>query len=263
MIDQIYKTVDFLKSIINETPKIAIILGTGLNSIGESLADKIVIPYSEIPNFPISTAPSHKGQLIFGKLAKKPVLVMQGRFHFYEGYSMQTITYPIRVFKKLGIEYLIVTNAAGSLNEEMQPGQLVLLHDHINFMGTNPLIGKNEDDFGERFPSLHETYHLESRKKLKNIAENFSICIKEGTYLAVTGPSLETRAECFMFQKWGAVPEVIVATHCGLKVIGISIVTNLSNIFHSNPHSQEEIQENALKAKSELETLLQHFIADL
>ncbi len=142
MTDQIYKTVDFLKSIINETPKIAIILGTGLNSIGELLADKIVIPYSEIPNFPISTAPSHKGQLIFGKLAEKPVLIMQGRFHFYEGYSMKTITYPIRVFKKLGIEYLIVTNAAGSLNEEMQPGQLVLLHDHINFMGTNPLIGK-------------------------------------------------------------------------------------------------------------------------
>jgi purine-nucleoside phosphorylase len=267
--NKINETVQFLKTKFTQKPKIAIILGTGLNSLGDLLSEKIIIPYPAIPHFPISTAPSHKGQLIYGTFAKQSILIMQGRFHFYEGYSMQEITYPIRVFQRLGIELLIVTNAAGSLNETMQPGQIVLLQDHINFIGTNPLIGKNVEEMGERFPSLHQTYNQKYRNAMKFVAGKHHINVKEGTYLAVSGPSLETRSECLMFQKWGAdlvgmstVPEVIVATHCGLQIIGISIVTNLSNIFHSNAHSQEEIQKNAIKAKEDLEIILHDFIAN-
>jgi purine-nucleoside phosphorylase len=267
MIEKINQTAAFLKEKMNETPEIAIILGTGLGSFVDSVSDKISIPYSEIPHFPVSTAPSHVGRLVMGKISEKPVIIMQGRFHFYEGYPMQTVTFPVRVFRQMGVKLLMVTNAAGSLNESMQPGNIVLLSDHINFMGTNPLIGENLDDMGERFPSLHRTYSAEFRQIVKDIALQKKIKICEGTYLAVSGPSLETRAECLMFQKLGAdvvgmstVPEVIVATHCGMQVIGFSIVTNLSNIFHAEAHSQAEIQANAQKAKHDLLYLLEQFL---
>jgi len=183
---------------------------------------------------------------------------------------MFQVTYPIRVMAKLGIKYLFVTNASGSLNKDFGPGSLVLLNDHINFMGTNPLIGKNFDEFGERFPSMHEPFDRDLMKKAHLIAENNQIKLNDGVYLAVSGPSLETKAECLMMQKLGAdvvgmstVPEVIVAIHSGIKVLGISVVTNYGNIFHNKPHSQEEIRENADKARLNLEKIIKQIIKEI
>ena len=267
MLEKIEAASDFLKERIGLKPEIGIILGTGLNSIGEMLDDPVIISYDDIPEWETSTAPSHKGRLLAGKLDEKNIVILQGRLHFYEGYSMQEITFPIRVLKALGVEKLIVTNAAGSLNIEMVPGNLVMINDHINWMGNNPLIGENFDELGTRFPSLHEPYHKEYIAMAHKIANENNFTLQDGTYLALSGPSLETRAECKMLAKMGAdlvgmstVPEVIVAIHSNIKVIGISVVTNLSNIFHSEPHTQEEIRANAAKAKKNLEILILEII---
>ena len=268
MLSKIKESVDYIQQKIIKNPTIGMILGTGLSSFADILEDTIYIPYSSIPHFPISTAPSHRGQIVFGKLADRYIIIMQGRFHFYEGYSMEKVTYPIRVIQQLGINELIITNAAGSLNSKMIPGTIVLIKDHINFMGTNPLIGKNLDEFGERFPSMHEPYNKEMMSLFINIAGKKKILVQEGVYTAVSGPSLETNAECIMLQRLGSdlvgmstVPEVIVGVHCGLKILGISIVTNLSNIFHADAHSQQEIQENATKATKHLQTILIDFLS--
>jgi len=267
MLDKIETASDFLKERIGFKPEIGIILGTGLNSIGEMLENPVIISYDDIPEWKTSTAPSHQGRLLAGKLDEKNIVILQGRLHFYEGYSMQEITFPIRVLKALGVEKLIVTNAAGSLNIEMVPGNLVMINDHINWMGNNPLIGENFDELGTRFPSLHEPYHKEYIAMAHKIANENNFTLQDGTYLALSGPSLETRAECKMLAKMGAdlvgmstVPEVIVAIHSNIKVIGISVVTNLSNIFHSEPHTQEEIRANAAKAKKNLEILILEII---
>ncbi len=263
MLENIKKAADFVAEKIDFTPEIGIILGTGLNSIGELLEDPVIISYKDIPEWKASTAPSHQGRLLAGKLSNRGIVILQGRLHYYEGYSMQDVTFPIRVLKALGVEKLIVTNAAGSLNEKMIPGNLVMINDHINWMGNNPLIGENRDELGIRFPSLHEPYNKEYIAIAHKIAEDNNFSLQDGTYLALSGPSLETRAECKMLAKMGAdvvgmstVPEVIVAIHSDMKVIGISVVTNLSNIFHSKAHTQEEIRDNAAKAKQNLETLI-------
>lgn len=263
MEELIQKTADYLKSRIKNKPVAGVILGTGLNALADQVEDPLVIPYEEIPGFVTSTAPSHQGRLISGTINQVPVIVYQGRFHFYEGWNMQQVTYPVRVLKALGVSCLFVTNAAGSLNPDFTPGKLVMLNDHINMMGTNPLIGKNYDLFGERFPSMNEPYSHELTGYARQIAHDHNIDIKEGVYCAVTGPSLETKAECRMFASLGAdlvgmstVPEVIVAIHSGLKVLAISVVTNLSNIFHSEPHSQEEIRDNAMKASAHLQLII-------
>jgi len=191
------------------------------------------------------------------------VLCFQGRFHYYEGYSMQQVVFPIRVMAGLGIKFCVVTNASGSLREDFMPGNLVVLTDHINFMGTNPLIGKNDEELGERFPSMNLPYSPRVHEMVKAIAAKQAIPLKWGVYVAVTGPSLETKAECAMFAKLGAdlvgmstVPEVITARHCGMEVLGISVVTNYSNLFHSKAHSQEEIRDNAAKASQYLMNLI-------
>ena len=263
MLDNIKKATEFIAGKMEFIPEIGIILGTGLNSIGDLLEDPVIISYQDIPEWKASTAPSHQGRLLAGKLGDKNIVILQGRLHYYEGYSMQDVTFPIRVLKALGIEKLIVTNAAGSLNEKMVPGNLVMINDHINWMGTNPLIGENFDELGIRFPSMHEPYNKEFIKIAHGIAKENDFSLQDGTYLALSGPSLETRAECKMLAKMGAdlvgmstVPEVIVAIHSDIKVIGISVVTNLSNIFHSKAHTQEEIRKNALKAKHDLEILI-------
>ncbi|HPM03257.1 MAG TPA: purine-nucleoside phosphorylase [Candidatus Cloacimonadota bacterium] len=264
------QSINFLKSKIPFTPLAGIILGTGLNALATEVENSIEIPYEDIPGFVRSTAPSHQGKLIAGYLSDVPVLMLQGRFHYYEGYSMIQVTYPVRVMKMLGIEYLFVTNAAGSLNPKMTPGCLVMLSDHINMMGTNPLIGENWEDFGERFPSMHEPYHHELQEITRKFAVENNINLQEGVYCAVSGPSLETKAECKLFASLGAdlvgmstVPEVIVGIHAGLKILAISVVTNLSNIFHSEAHSQEEIRENALKASDNLIKILKNTIKEL
>jgi len=252
-------TADWLKNRVSETPEVAIVLGTGLGGLAEKLENPVVIPYSEIPGFVNSTSPSHLGNLLFGHLASRAVLCMQGRFHFYEGYSMEQVVFPIRVMAALGVKTLIVTNAAGSLREELEPGDIVVIKDHINFMGTNPLIGKNDESLGERFPSMNLPYSPELHEQVRNIAQSNGISLKWGNYISVTGPSLETKAECSMFAAWGAdivgmstVPEVITARHCGMEVLGFSIVTNYSNLFHNLAHSQEEIRHNADKAAQNL-----------
>lgn len=250
--------------------EVGIILGTGLSNFVDYVKDKIVIPYDEIPGFVKSTAPSHKGNLIAGTINRKKVIVLQGRFHFYEGYSLEQVVFPTRVLKLLGVHTLIVTNAAGSLREEFVPGGIIMLKDHINFFGNNPLIGVNDDSLGERFVSLHDTYCEEYRSKMKLISLNNKIKISEGVYIGVTGPSFETKAECQFFANIGAdvvgmstVPEVIAAVHCGLKVLAFSIVTNYSNLIHKTRHSQEEIRENADIAKSNLEKLVSDFIKEI
>jgi purine-nucleoside phosphorylase len=261
-------TANWLREKFPETPAAGIILGTGLSPLADMLTDSIPIDYSLIPGFVRSTSPSHIGRLLFGYLEGKPVLCFQGRFHFYEGYTMEQVVFPIRVMAAMGVKLLIVTNASGSLREDYSPGALVIIEDHINFMGTNPLIGKNEDELGERFPSMNLPYSPRIHEKVKTIAAQHNIPLKWGVYIAVTGPSLETKAECAMFVRLGAdvvgmstIPEVITARHCGMEVFGISVVTNYSNLFHSKAHSQEDIRENAGKASDYLKTLISELLA--
>ncbi len=268
MREKINTAADFVRTKIDFVPEKAVILGTGLNSVAEMIENPVIIPYEDIPEMPISTAPSHEGKLIAGFLKNTPIIILQGRLHYYEGYSMQEITFPIRMLKNLGIKEIIITNAAGSLNKDLQPGEIVLLHDHINFMGTNPLIGENDPTLGERFPSMNEPYDFDLIKEAELIARKNNFTVKKGVYLAVTGPSFETKAECLMFAKFGAdlvgmstVPEVIVAAHAKMKVLGISVVTNLSNIFHQKEHSQEEVRANAKQAKDNLVCLLENMLS--
>lgn len=267
MLKKIEKARDYLKQKIDFEPSIGIILGTGLNPVAQLVDNPAIIPYDDIPGMVASTAPSHKGRLLAGSIGDKKVIILQGRFHYYEGYSMQEVTFPVRILKALGVRELVLTNAAGSLNEELQPGNLVLISDHINLMGDNPLRGENLEKLGERFPSMNESYSNELMEICQNIAQENDFELKKGIYAGLTGPSLETRAECKMLVYLGAdlvgmstVPEVIVAIHSGMRVVGISVVTNLSNIFHSHAHSQEDIQKNAQKAIANLEILIKNLI---
>jgi purine-nucleoside phosphorylase len=263
-------TAQWLREQLPQTPKIAIILGTGLSDMAESCTMIKTIPYRDIPGFVQSTAPSHKGNLILAEISGKAVLFLQGRFHYYEGHPMPKVIYPIQVLAALGIQTLVVTNASGSLREELSPGSIVQITDHINFMGLNPLVGQNHDGLGERFPSLNDPYDPKYRSSCDEIAARSGIKTHKGVYIAVSGPSLETQAECAAFATWGAdlvgmstVPEVIVARHAGIRVLAYSIVTNYSNLFHSNAHSQEEIRHHAGIASEQLKLLLSEFIARL
>jgi len=276
------ETVTFLKENIPFTPKVAIMAGTGLSALAKDITDPIAIPYADIPGFATCSAPSHKGTLIAGYLANTPVLLYSGRFHYYEGYTMQQIVYPVRIARLLGVKYLFLTNAAGSLNIELAAGDIVPIKDHINLLGTNPLIGTNTLDetitidgietnqFGERFPSLHAPYDPELRKQYGMFAQDRGINTKEGVYCALSGPTMETKAECQMLQKLGGdvvgmstVPEAIAAVHCGMRVLATSVVTNLTNIFHSNPHTQSEIQQNADIASKHLNAIFKEIIRNL
>ena len=274
------KTYDFLIEKINIKPLVALILGTGLGGLADEVQNQITIPYKDIPDFPISTAPSHHGELVAGTLGNVPVIVFKGRVHLYEGYNVQQIVYSTRVAKLLGVKYLFVTNAAGSLNIDLKPGSLVRIKDHINFTGTNPCIGQNtlpekiiidgveKAEFGDRFPSLHETYDTRLAEIADKIAKENNIDLKSGVYCGLPGPSFETRAECQMFRSWGAdlvgmstVPEVIAAVHCGLKVFAVSVVTNYGNIFHRDKHNQENIGEKARIAAVDLALIFKKLLS--
>ncbi|MCI1780227.1 MAG: purine nucleoside phosphorylase I, inosine and guanosine-specific [Bacteroidales bacterium] len=213
-------------------PLTGIILGSGLGNLGDSIEDKTIIPYREIPGFAVSTAIGHKGNLITGRLGGKDVIAMQGRFHYYEGYSMEEVTFPVRVLKKLGIKYLFVSNAAGGVNFDFKLGDIMVIKDHINML-PNPLIGKNMDEFGPRFPDMTHTYDRKIISMAFGAASDLGIVLKEGVYLAGTGPSYETPSEYKFFRTIGAdaigmstIPEVIVARHSGLRVFGVSVITN-------------------------------------
>jgi purine-nucleoside phosphorylase len=262
----VIETISHLTNRIPFRPRLGVVLGTGLGGLVEMVESPTIIPYEEIPGFVRSTAPSHAGRMVAGTLGGAPVVLLQGRFHYYEGWTMQQVVYPVRVLAKLGVECLILTNAAGSLNEAMSPGAIVALEDHINLMGANPLTGPNLDEYGERFPSLHEPYCREYLDAVSEIAAECGITLHRGVYAAVAGPSLETRAECRMIRQLGAdvvgmstVPETIAAVHAGVRVLAFSVVSNYGNLFHSRPHTQEEIREYAARAAQDLQTLIIRF----
>ncbi|MDR0584876.1 MAG: purine-nucleoside phosphorylase [Treponema sp.] len=248
-------------------PEIGLVLGSGLGPLGEKLEYPVVIPYGDIPHFVKSTAPDHKGRLITGRLGGKTVFCMQGRFHYYEGYSMAEITYPIRVMNRLGIKTLILTNACGGLNREFAPGDLLLITDHINFMGMNPLIGPNAAGFGPRFPDMSRVYTPALADCARSAARNLGITLREGVYLGYSGPSFETPAEIRLFQSFGAsavgmstVPEAIVARHCGMKILALSCITNLAAGILDQPIRSEEVTEAAGRAGERFGRLLEEIL---
>ena len=262
-------TIEFIREKTNDfKPEIAIVLGSGLGELADEYCD-YAIPYNEIPDFIKSTVHGHKGRLVFAEIQGKKVLMMQGRNHFYEGHSMQEITYPVKVMKALGIKTLILTNAAGAVNEEYRPADLMLITDHINHMGSNPLIGPNDEKIGERFPDMTEVYKKSLIKIAEKCAKDLNIDIKKGVYWANSGPSYETPAEIKMIRKLGGdavgmstVPEAIVGNYCGLNILGISCITNAASSETSGKLSHEEVIEAAnsakLKFKSLILSVLQH-----
>ena len=263
MFEKIAQSSKFINSKSNIKPKIGLILGSGLGDLANDIEDPVTIKYSEIPNFPVSTVAGHAGQLVIGKLEGKEVIAMQGRFHYYEGYSQKEATFPVRVMKELGVEILIVTNAAGGVNKEFKAGDLMLIRDHINFSGSNPLVGKNDDRFGARFPDMSDAYSSKYVDVVKNCAKECNIDVKEGVYMFFSGPNYETPAEVRMAQILGAdavgmstVPEVIVASHSNIGVIGISCITNMAAGILNQPLSHEEVIETTQKVKSEFMNLV-------
>ena len=263
-------SVEYIQSKIKDfNPEIGIILGSGLGDFAD-LNDSITIPYSEIPNFEKSKIEGHKGQLVFAEIQGKRVVMMQGRYHFYEGYSQKTTTYPVKIMKKLGIKTLIITNAAGAVNENFKPADLMFITDHINFMGTNPLIGENDNDLGVRFPDMSEIYSKELINKAENIAKTLGIKTQKGVYAATTGPSYETPSEVKMLRMFGAdavgmstAPEAIVANWCGLKVLGISCLTNYAAGVSNTPLSHAEVIETANQVKNSFKNLLMEILKAL
>lgn len=253
----------------NFHPETAIILGSGLGKLGDEIKDKIVIPYSEIDGFPISTVSGHSGQLIVGKLEGKDVLCMQGRIHLYEGHAPQSINTFIKAFKQIGISKLIVTNASGSLTTELPAGTIMLISDHINLSGTNPLIGKNDDTYGPRFPDMSDAYSKEIREQVKQIAKKENIRLAEGVYLMVTGPTFDTPAEVRAYRILGAdavgmstVPEVICAVHSGMKVLGFSVVVNVGCGLREGALSHEETLQEGERASVNLTRLVKAYIKE-
>ena len=259
MYDKIIESVDYIRSKVNRKPKIAIILGSGLGDLVNVVKDAEDITYENIPNFPISTVKGHEGKLVFGNINGTEVLLMQGRFHYYEGYTMKEVTYPIYVMKQLGVEKIIVTNACGGINKSFEPGTLMLINDFINLFGDNPLIGVNDERLGTRFPDMSEPYKIELINKAKEIAEELDIKYGEGVYAGFMGPYYETAAEIVMIGRHGAdavgmstVPETIVANYLGMDVLGIACITNMATGIQKVKHSHERVVETAQKASVDL-----------
>lgn len=262
---------DYLRARWNETPRVGIILGTGMGALAKEVQDATIVEYGDIPHFPVSTVESHAGRLHLGSFGGKPVFMMQGRFHYYEGYSMQQITFPVRVMRSLGADTLIVMNAVGSMNGLIPPGSLVLVRDHINLMGDNPLIGPNDDSLGPRFPDMSQPYNLGLIQLAERVALEQKIPgVHRGVMVAVTGPNLETAAEYRMFQRIGAdivtmstVPEVIVAVHSSMKVLGISTVTDACLPDNLHPANLADIIRVANEAEPRLSQLVRGVVEQL
>ncbi|MDI6779603.1 MAG: purine-nucleoside phosphorylase [Bacteroidota bacterium] len=264
---QIQETVQYIRRHTEMRPTIGIILGTGLGALTKEITQKVVIEYEDIPHFPVSTVESHHGKLIFGKLGGKNVVAMQGRFHYYEGYTMQQITFPVRVMKFLGVKTLLISNAAGGMNPHFQRGDIMIITDHINLQGDNPLIGKNDNTLGPRFPDMSEPYSKELIDLAEQTALNFKIKVHRGVLVAVQGPNLETKAEYRFLRFIGAdavgmstVPENIVANHMSLKVLGFSIITDECFPDSLKPASVEEIIAIANKAEPKLTSVMKEVI---
>jgi len=253
---------------ISEVPEIALVLGSGLGNIADKLTNKISIPYREIPGFPESTAPGHASRLICGRLEETRVLIFQGRFHHYEGYTLDQIAYPVKFLKKLGCRTLVLTNAAGGVNRSFQPGDLMLITGHINTVGKNPLMGKNDEFFGPRFPDLSGAYSRELKDLMLNAAGQLDISLKEGVYAWVSGPSFETPSEIRMLDILGAdavgmstVPEVITASHAGLEVLGISCISNMAAGILDQPITGEEVLQIGRQVTEKFTSLICRFVS--
>ena len=266
MLEKIQETATYLKGKISTHPETAIILGTGLGSLVHEITDKYEIDYKDIPHFPLSTVEGHSGKLIFGKLGDKDIMAMQGRFHYYEGYSMKEVTFPVRVMHALGIKTLFVSNAAGGMNPDFEIGDLMVITDHINFFPEHPLRGKNIP-YGPRFPDMSEAYNKELINKADIIATEKGIKLQHGIYIGTQGPTFETPAEYKMFHILGAdavgmstVPEVIVANHCGINVFGISVITDLGVEGKIVEVSHEEVQKAADEAQPRMTTIMRELI---
>lgn len=268
--DFVMQAADYLRTKLPFFPKLAIVLGSGLGNLVDHLEKPVIIPYRDIPHFPHSTVIGHAGNLVAGFLRGRQVLVMQGRFHFYEGFSMAEVTFPLYVLRQLGVAQLIITNAAGGINREFLPGDLMLITDHINLLGTNPLIGPNDEQFGPRFPDLSQAYAPRLRQIAKTASRELDLSIREGVYLATTGPSFETAAEIRAFSILGAdavgmstVPEVITANYLGMEVLGISCITNLATGLASAPHSHTDVVHTAGSASGRLCNLVETIVQQL
>lgn len=268
--DLIYKineAKDYILKKIEHTPEIALILGSGLGDMAEEAENKEIIDYSEIPNFPVSTVQGHKGRLVFGTMRGKRVVFMQGRFHYYEGYSMDEVVFPIWVFKALGVKKLIVTNAAGGVNTNFRPGDLMLIKDHINYTNNNPLIGPNIETLGPRFPDMSEAYSKKLMDVVRACAAENGIELQEGTYIYMTGPSYETPAEIRACRILGAdavgmstVPEVVAANHCGIETAGISCITNMAAGILEQPLNHKEVMETADRVREKFSKLIRSVV---
>ena len=270
MLEKIKATAKYIKRRISAAPEIGIILGTGLGGLVNEIEIIDSISYTEIPDFPVSTVEGHAGRLIYGRLGDKEVLAMQGRFHYYEGYSMQEVTFPVRVMKYIGVTHLCVSNASGGLNPDWHVGDIVLINDHINFFPEHPLHGKNDPELGMRFPDMSKVYDERLRNKAKLIALENNISVKEGVYIGVQGPTFETPAEYRMFRILGAdvigmstVPEAIVARHMAMKIFGISIITDSGVPGEIVEISHEEVQEVAMKAEPKMTIIMKKLIESI
>ncbi len=267
MLEKIKESAEYIASKVKDMPKTAVILGTGLGELVNHIEITETIPYSEIPNFPVSTVEGHSGKMIFGRLGNKRIMAMQGRFHYYEGYGMQLVTFPVRVMKKLGIDTLFVSNAAGAMNPTFRVGDLMIITDHINLFPEHPLRGKNYEELGPRFPEMSEPYSHRLIAKAKQIAADNNIRLVEGVYVGTQGPTFETPAEYRYFYRIGGdavgmstVPEVIVARHMGMEVFGMSVVTDLGVEGVVEKVSHEEVQEAAKKAQPIMTFIMKELI---
>lgn len=266
----INETSSFIKSKINFAPQIGLILGSGLGTLADEIKNPIVFDYKDIPNFPVSTVEGHEGKLILGELEGKKVIAMQGRFHYYEGYSMQEVTLPVRIMKALGIQMLLVTNACGGMNKDLYPGALMIIEDHVNFTGVNPLIGYNYYELGPRFPDMSSAYDKELISLAEKIGEKLNIETKKGIYVAISGPCYSSRAELRMLKIIGGdtigmstVPEVIVARHAGLKTLGISCVTDMAIADEMVSISHEEVMQVANETRPKFISLVKGIIKEV
>ncbi len=267
MWEKVQETVSYIKSQTQFFPEYGVILGSGLGGFTDDIEIEYTLPYSDIPNFPVSTVQGHKGALVFGTIGDKKVMAMQGRFHFYEGYDMKEVTFPVRVMKYLGVEKLIVSNASGGVNDNYEVGSIVLIKDHINLMPEHPLNGKNDERFGPRFVNMSDPYSLNMILKAKEIAKALSITVHDGVYLGLSGPTFETLAEYKMVKILGAdcvgmstVPEVIVARHMEMETFGLSVITDMGNEDNIETVSHAEVLEAAKKAEPHVRNLIKELI---
>lgn len=265
------ETAKFLRTHLSRAslaPRVAAVLGSGLGGIADGLADPLTIPFSKIPNFPEATVKGHSGVFVAGRIGGVDMIALKGRFHYYEGHEMRAVVFPVRVLRALGIDVLLLTNAAGAIRADLAPGDLMLMTDHINFMGTNPLRGRNDEELGPRFPDVTDLYDPGLRGQIKSVAKRLRIPLKEGVYIAVSGPSYETKAEIRAFKSWGAdavgmstAPEAVAARHAGIpRILGLSVITNYSPEHKGAPVTHQEVVQASTAAGPKVTKLLAAFL---